>query len=640
MMRDNCRPVRSSCPGMPSIAPDFATALYDTLPFPVVLVNGAAEAIGFNIAGRRAFGLGGEAAATGPVIEGVGGAALRTLSGMGRETTHILRFRRLDGSTFEATAHVLSLGSGGGAEGYAILLRSLVTGGSHGENLILGNRISSALDTIPEGFAIFGRDERLVMFNKAFRDRCGPARHAVRVGVSLESIVRENIRMGVYTDIAEGTPEAEDWVAARLADHRNLDAGGAVFRFGDGRWMRSESHVTADGDIVALRLDITKVKRAEMALDAKQREYLSLLQNMPDMICRYRPDWTILFVNDNYAALYGRPAADLIGSDVLMLVPPHERERATELQASFTPDDPFREHEVLHVRPDGCKVWVLWSVVAIYNGNRLVEFVGAGRDITETKVQQQHIIEQTAELQRKNEALDQFTATVSHDLKAPLRHIAMFSEMLTDDVQRGVFDELESHTGHIRKSIGRMQRLVESLLDYSQIAYRIGRLERVHLRAVVDEAMQLLETHLRETDAAVTIGELPEMEGDPELLKRLAQNLIGNALKYRRPGTRPVVRLYGASVEQGVTFVVEDEGIGVDSKFGNKIFDVFQRLHRDETVYPGTGIGLALAKRIVESHDGVIALDTAYQQGARFVVTFPHTPSVTGERPWETRRKS
>ena len=176
----------------------------------------------------------------------------------------------------------------------------------------------------------------------------------------------------------------------------------------------------------------------------------------------------------------------------------------------------------------------------------------------------------------------------------------------------------------------RMRRIIDSLLEFSQIAYRIASPKPVALSGVVREALALLESHVEESGGAVEVGPLPEVMGDPELLKRLAQNLIANALKYRRPDTPPMVRVYSRQALQGVELVVEDEGIGIDPQHVGRIFEVFQRLHRDETVYQGTGVGLALARRIVESHNGVIALDTSYAPGARFVVTFPQPMKPKG----------
>ncbi len=279
------------------------------------------------------------------------------------------------------------------------------------------------------------------------------------------------------------------------------------------------------------------------------------------------------------------------------------------------------------MRPGQADTWMLWSLLAVFDGTRVSEVISVGRDITMQMQQQERIARQTAELQRKNDALNQFTGTVSHDLKAPLRHIAMFSDMINDDIQSGNLGDLPSYAAHLRQSARRMDRLIESLLDYSQIAYQIGNWTPVLLSEVVADAILNLESLIRSADAEIEVGDLPLIRGDAELLKRLAQNLIGNAIKYRRAGVPPSIRVFGESRGDTDYFYVEDNGIGIDPRFATKIFDVFQRLHRDESVYPGTGIGLALSKRIVESHNGTIELDTGFTKGARFIIAFPKNNS-------------
>ncbi|AOF89503.1 PAS domain S-box protein [Sinorhizobium sp. RAC02] len=611
----------------------FAAALYQNLPFPALIVDAEAHVVSHNDAAARAFGWNrnGQKPADAPIIDGADVAALLARHAVaGRENTHAFSFRHDNGSLFEATAHVIAVSDEPGGARYALLLRSLLSGGSHGEQILLGQRIAAALDTMNEGFAIFDQEERLVMFNRSYKERCGHARDAVRVGATLESIARASLRVGMFPGVQEGTPEAEETVRQRLESHRNTDSGGSVFQFGKDRWIRGESHVAETGDIVALRVDVSELKRAEAALEEKRRDYLSLLQILPDMILRFDRNLTIRFANDKYAAHVGSTTDELVGRYLPDVACAPEQTADLMNIDSYTREAPVRSLEVCTEGPDGKEDWMFWTAVAIFDESGVTEVVSVGRDITEAKHQQHKVEAQTNELRRKNEALDQFTATVSHDLKAPLRHLSMFAEMISEDLHRGEFAELAHYSDHVRKSAARMRRIIDSLLEFSQIAYRITSPKPVALADVVRDALVLLETHVQETSGRVDIRSLPEVMGDPELLKRLAQNLIGNALKYHHPDKAPVVRVYSQHNEAGIAFVVEDDGIGIDPQHVERIFDVFQRLHRDESVYQGTGVGLALARRIVESHNGVIALDTTYGPGARFVVTFPQPVKSRG----------
>nr|WP_314093891.1 PAS domain S-box protein [uncultured Shinella sp.] len=611
----------------------FAAALYQNLPFPVLIVDAAAHVVSHNDAAARTFGWNkdGQVPADLSVIDGSDVAGLLARhAATGRENAYPFAFCHDNGSRFEATAHVIPVPDEAGNARYALLLRSLLSGGSHGEQILLGQRIASALDTMNEGFAIFDQEERLIMFNRSYKERTGAARDAVRVGATLESIARASIRAGMFPGIVEGTPEAEAMVRERLESHRNTDSGGSVFQFGKDRWIRGESHVSETGDIVALRVDISELKRTEAALEEKRRDYLSLLQILPDMILRFDRNLTIRFANDKYAAHVGSTTDELLGRYLPDVACAPEQTADLMNIANYTRDAPVRSLEVCVEGRDGQEEWMFWTAVAIFDDDGVAEIVSVGRDITAAKRQQQQVEAQTNELRRKNEALDQFTATVSHDLKAPLRHLSMFAEMISEDLHRGEHDELAHYADHVRKSAARMRRIIDSLLEFSQIAYRITTPKPVGLSDVVRDALVLLETHVQEVGGTVEVAALPEIMGDQELLKRLAQNLIGNALKYRKPGEAPVVRVYCRETDEAVDLIVEDDGIGIDPQHVGRIFEVFQRLHRDETVYQGTGVGLALARRIVESHNGVIALDTTYGPGARFIVTFPQPVKSRG----------
>ncbi|WP_246723614.1 ATP-binding protein [Rhizobium sp. ARZ01] len=604
----------------------FAGSLYELMPFPVIVTDLTATRCTLNEAGRRAFGSAQAEAASQSLSalldEPDPFLLLHRLSLSQRNYTHALRFRRLDGSMFEAAAHVFALTADDGATGYALLLRTINDGGSHGEQVLLGSRVYSALDAVPEGLAIFDREERLLVFNRAFRDRCHPARDSVKVGATLESIVRANLRGDLYQGVVEGTPEAEAWVQSRLRHHRECGTP-QVIPYNDGRWIRSESHVAQSGEVVAIRIDVTDLKRIEQALREKHRQQISFLQIFPDMLVRTDGDMVIQFANDQYAAFLGSTPAKLVGMSFWEAAGTDDRRETFGSPSDYTPATPLRTREICYTGADGQPLWLLWTAIASFEDGTAVDYLAVGRNITDSKLQHERLARQTLELQRKNEALNQFTATVSHDLKAPIRHIASFAEIIADEVDEGRLDELVAHASYMQQAASRMQKLVERLLEYSQIAYQIRLFETVSLTAVVTDALSMLEGHVREAEAEVDIGPLPAIRGDPELLRRLMQNLIGNAIKYRMGDAAPKVRVYSDGSQDKIRIVVEDKGIGIDPKHADRIFELFQRLHRDESQYAGTGIGLALAKRIVESHGGTIELDGDYRDGARFVVTLP-----------------
>jgi len=234
----------------------------------------------------------------------------------------------------------------------------------------------------------------------------------------------------------------------------------------------------------------------------------------------------------------------------------------------------------------------------------------------------EQLAEQAQELRRSNAELEQFAYVASHDLQEPLRKVTSFCQMLERRYGDQLDDRGRQYIDFAVDGAKRMQVLINDLLTFS----RVGRvndlaepvdLERAYLRALAN-----LSGRIEDTGAVVEHDPLPTVVGDPTLLGMLFQNLIGNALKFRDKGRAPHVRLTAEQEDGGWRFAVADNGIGVDPQFAEKIFVIFQRLHNKEQ-YGGTGIGLALCKKIVEYHGGRIWLDTGYDQGARFVFTLP-----------------
>lgn len=226
----------------------------------------------------------------------------------------------------------------------------------------------------------------------------------------------------------------------------------------------------------------------------------------------------------------------------------------------------------------------------------------------------------TAELSRSNDTLREYAATVAHDLQTPLRHIAMYSEMLTrkaggdlDPDARGMLDQINGATG-------RMRGMVLSLLEYSKLVDQVPDPELLELGQVIDAALAENRTELDAALANTTVKVAGNVYGDRDLLVRLFSNLIDNAVKYRSD-TPLALAIEAADDGDRAVITVTDNGIGVPEEFADRIFEMLKRLHGEER--PGTGIGLSLCRRIAEGHGGSIRLDTGHAPGARFVITLP-----------------
>ncbi len=236
-------------------------------------------------------------------------------------------------------------------------------------------------------------------------------------------------------------------------------------------------------------------------------------------------------------------------------------------------------------------------------------------------------------LEQSNEALQDFAFVASHDLQEPLRKIRAFGDRLSEDCADQLGERGADYLGRMQSAAARMSRLISDLLQYSRVNTRPPQLEQTDLNVVLDEVLSDLETRIEETGGAVKADELQSFETDPTQMRQILQNLIGNGLKFHQPDVPPVVRVGPVeTAADRVSFFVEDNGIGFDEKYLDRIFSPFQRLH-GRTEYEGTGIGLAVCRRIVERHGGELTASSELGKGSRFVVALPRKPHVPESGP-------
>ncbi|MDX1945054.1 MAG: CHASE3 domain-containing protein [Pirellulaceae bacterium] len=246
------------------------------------------------------------------------------------------------------------------------------------------------------------------------------------------------------------------------------------------------------------------------------------------------------------------------------------------------------------------------------------------------------------DLQRSNRELEQFASVASHDLQEPLRKIQAFGDRLRGQFRETLGDQGRDYLDRMLASAGRMRQLIDDLLDYSRVTTRGKPFTMVKLSAVGEAVLSDLEGQLQRTGGTVELGELPTISADPQQMRRLFQNLISNALKFHRPDVPPLVRVTAREIAAGSASEVDgsapawceltfaDNGIGFEAQYAERIFELFQRLHgRDE--FEGTGMGLAICKKIVERHGGSISAQGEPGQGSRFVVRLPRSHEPPGE---------
>jgi light-regulated signal transduction histidine kinase (bacteriophytochrome) len=232
------------------------------------------------------------------------------------------------------------------------------------------------------------------------------------------------------------------------------------------------------------------------------------------------------------------------------------------------------------------------------------------------------IVERSEELARSNADLEQFAYVASHDLSEPLRKVANFCQLLERQYADQLDDKAEQYIAYAVDGAKRMQALISDLLAFSRVGRTTEHFEPVDTDRVLTRALAILDDRMVASGAEIVRGALPTVDGDPTLLTALFQNLVGNAMKYRSPDRTPRIEVWAEREDENWLFTVTDNGIGIDHQYAERIFAIFQRLHlRDK--YGGTGIGLALCRRIVEFHRGRIWLGENSGPGATFHFLIP-----------------
>ena len=286
---------------------------------------------------------------------------------------------------------------------------------------------------------------------------------------------------------------------------------------------------------------------------------------------------------------------------------------------------------------------ILGNALATMKSNLITTLREKQQEIVDRKRAEHQLQVFNAQLDRSNRELQDFAYVASHDLQEPLRKIQAFGDRLKSKFGEALAEQGRDYLERMQNAAGRMQDLIVALLTYSRVTTKAQPFVPVDLAKVTPEVLADLEVRIEQLEGRVEIGSLPVIEADPTQIRQLLQNLIGNALKFHQPGVPPVVRvdaqiLAGHSPEphlcngQLCELTVADNGIGFDEKYLDRIFAVFQRLHGRDA-YEGTGVGLAVCRKIAERHGGSITAKSAPGQGATFIVRLPVKPANQERKP-------
>jgi PAS domain S-box-containing protein len=344
----------------------------------------------------------------------------------------------------------------------------------------------------------------------------------------------------------------------------------------------------------------------------------------PDLLAAAGFDGLLKLFNDAWEHQLGWPREELAVKPYLELVHPDDRAETERQIARLAQGETITEYVCRLICKDGTIRSMAWS-----GGPGDDAFYIVGRDVSDRLVMERELARRAERLQNTNAELRDFAYTASHDLSEPLRMVASFLGLLERRSADGLDEKSREYLRQAGDGARRMRHLIDDLLLYSRVANEEPRREQVDLRALVDGVVAVLGPAIEEEQARVVVDHLPTIEAEPTQLAQLLQNLIGNAVKFHAPGVAPLVRVTARRTVGACVVTVADNGIGIADDDQERIFAMFTRLHGRDA-YAGTGIGLAICRRIAERHGGRIYVESVVVEGSAFHTLLPDKPSARG----------
>jgi PAS domain S-box-containing protein len=393
---------------------------------------------------------------------------------------------------------------------------------------------------------------------------------------------------------------------------------------------RGKPIFSADGKPVRLTgvtMDVTESQKAEQALRESEERFRTMANAAPVLIWTSGMDKNFDYFNRSWLDFTGRTFEQELGQGWLQGVHPEDLEHVRRtFGASIDCRIPFEMQFRLR-RADGEYRWILNHGVPRFTPDGAFQgYIGSCIDITERRLAQaeleRRVNERTAELAEANRELESFTYSVSHDLRAPLRHVHGYAEILRDDYTSKLPEDALTVVKRIVVGTENMSRLVDDLLRLAKIGRQELALRPTNFNLLIQEVIDELKSEISERKIEWKIETLPEVSADPGLMKIVFTNLISNAVKYSRNREQTVIEIGSKPGENAPVFFIRDNGVGFNMKYADKLFGVFQRLHKQEQ-FEGTGVGLAIVERIIRKHRGRIWAESEPEKGSTFYFTLP-----------------
>jgi PAS domain S-box-containing protein len=481
-------------------------------------------------------------------------------------------------------------------------------------------RYRGLLEAAPDAMVVVNADQRIVLLNVRAEEQFG-YQHGELLGQRIANIIPQGFREPLNTD---GTRTGTETLAQRIGTGLELSG-----RRKDGSEFPIELMLSPllspEGSFVAAAIRSIGVRKAaEEHLLQMEARYRGLLEAAPDAMVVVNEAGRIVLLNAQAEKQFGYHRDELLGQQVTSIIPEGFAERLVA-DGTRTPAEALAQQigtgiELSARRRDGTEFPIELMLSPLESAGAIL-VTAAIRDITARKAAEAHLLQKVEELNRSNLELGQFVYIASHDLQEPLRMVASYTQLIARRYKGKLDTEADEFIAFAVDGANRMQRLIHDLLAYSRVGTQGGDLLEVSSEEALQHALKNLHGAIHDSSALVTRDPLPTIVADASQLVQLLQNLVGNAIKYQGPGV-PKIHISAKESGRKWTFSVQDNGIGIDPQYFERIFGMFQRLHRREE-FAGTGIGLAICKRIVERHGGSISVESQPGHGSTFSFSFP-----------------
>ncbi len=373
----------------------------------------------------------------------------------------------------------------------------------------------------------------------------------------------------------------------------------------------------------AIVRDITDLKRTEVALLESEKKYRTLIEMSPDAIVIH-DGGIILYANPATAHLFhASHPENIIGRDAFTIIHPDSQAISRTVAEKDKEGISTLPTEIQVIRKDGTIMTVEGRGRRIqYQGKPAIEVIL--RDVTERKKSEQQLREYAANLKRSNEDLELFAYIATHDLQEPIRGIVAYSQLLLAECRSDHSSQTKKYLENIARDGLRLNTLVADLREYLRVRSGGRPFAPTDMERILQDTLHTLHRQVTETQATITHDPLPIVQADSSQMTQVLQNLLANAMKFQQKGIAPTVHVSASSLDGMWQFSVRDNGVGIPEGYFEKIFILFERLYPRDT-YPGTGLGLALCKRIVERHGGRMWVESDEGRGSTFYFTLPVT---------------